>query len=749
MRNDTVKILAIVLALAAAPACAHADTASAAALEATFKKNVSADNIGTYIKELTARPTYPGSPFSKSAADQTLKMFRDWGWDTKIETYSILFPRPKERLVELLTASKFTAKMHEPPISGDPYSVQQDEFLEPYFIYGPDGDVTAPLVYVNFGLRDDYVELARHGVSVKDKIVIVRAGRMWRGGKVQLAAEHGAIGILIYSDPKEDGFYQDLPYPEGPSRTPDGVQRGSILYGKYPGDPQTPFQPSTKNARRLPVDSKDNTIAAIPAMPLSYSDAQQLLASLDGQVAPESWRGALPITYRMGPSVADVRLKIKYDWGSTDIHNVVAKLPGTVWPKEWIVRGNHRDGWIHGAQDPHSGHSAMLEEARILGDLYKQGWRPKRTIVYASWDAEEQGVIGSTEFVEQNIKHLTDHAVVYLNTDVTGPGALQISGASSYTDFVTSLAKDIMDPNSGVSAFERARVKSLYDIYQNATKGGLGALTWNRFYDSDKNRLRLGAPGYGSDHHTFVSHAGVASLNLAFGGDQSFGAYHTAYDNYAWHSRFGDPGFRYGKATAEFNGTAVLRLAAADVLPMEFSAMADSINGEVEKLKALYAQIKNDSIHTNEMLEANAYEILADPLRPRTAPEIQHVPELDFSQLDQAATAINFAAERFAEARKKLPEATNPVDVAKINAALMQVERSFLRKDGLPGRPHYRNELYAPGRLWDTVPVPAVGDAIQDGQWDEAKRQIPLVAKTLNNIAVAINSATDTLAGEK
>ncbi len=712
-------------------------------LETELKRDLSAENIGAYIKTLTARPTYPGSPFSRSVAEQTLAMFKKWGWDAKIETHKILFPHPTERVVELLGPKKFSAKLHEPPIAGDPYSALQSEILEPYFIYGPDGEVTAPLVYVNFGLRNDYDELARLGVSVKDKIVIARVGGVWRGGKVQLAAEHGAKAILIYSDPKEDGYFVEPPYPAGPGRTPDGVQRGSILNGKYPGDPTTPMAPSAAGAQRVAPASAESSFARIPAMPLSYTDAQELLKALGGQVVPESWKGALPITYRVGPSTANVHLKMKYSWDYIDIHNVVARLAGDTWPDEFVLRGNHHDGWVFGAQDPHTGHAAMLEEARILGDFYKRGWRPKRSIVYASWDAEEQGVIGSTEFVEQHAAELRDKAVAYLNTDVAGAGPLEVSGASSFARFVTNLAADVIDPNSGRPTLERSKLAGEFNLYELPSTMASGG--WNRggrAFDAARGRLRVGPPGYGSDHHAFVSYAGVASLMLFYLGEDSLGSYHTAYDNYAWFTRFNDPGFKYVKATAEINGIAVLRLADATVLPLEFDATADAVVDQVQALKSLYTKLREIADKNRDAVEAGAYRVLVNPRKPRIAPPPVVIPSVDFSAIDLAAREIQDAAGRFMAAKKALSDAPSSAAVEKINAALMQVERSFLREGGTSGRPFYRNELYSPGRLWDTVPFPAVGDAMLDGKWDVAVQEIAPAAATLQRIAIAIDAAT-------
>jgi len=716
-----------------------------AKLEREFLSGISTDSIGSFLRAMTVHPTFPGSPHSAEVARLTLERLRSWGWDVHVDTFYIPFPRPIERRVELLGPDPYVAGLREPPVPGDPFSERRDEHLESYFIYGPDGDVTAPLVYADFGLREDYRALARMGVSVRGRIVLVRSGRMWRGGKVELAAEHGAVAVLVYNDPEETGYWSDVPYPEGPGRTADGVERGSILYGKYPGDPLTPLVPSTGDARRLPVDDTANTVARIPAMPLSAADARPLLASLGGQVVPEAWRGALALTYRTGPSRTDVHLLVRYRWPRIAIRDVIATLRGSTWPSELVVRGNHRDGWVYGSQDPHSGHSEMLEEARNLGRLFREGWRPRRTIVYASWDAEEQGTIGSTEWGEENARRLTDGADVYLNTDVIGPGDLMLTGASSWADFATAVAGDVRDPRSGVSILARARVASEASAQPaaDASPAAPGAPP----YDAEHGRLRMQPPGYGSDHHSFVSHAGIGTLNFGFWGGFSLGAYHTSYDDLAWYRRFGDPGYRYGAAAARLNGLAVLRLADARVLPVHFRGTADAVGDQVAAVEDLYGRLRDQVARQDRLLDLDAYRILADPSHPRSPPERRPIPMLDFAPLDSAAASVRRAADRF-EAVRRAGRKPGDEAVARVNAAIRDVDRSFLRPEGLPRRPYYRNELWSPGRLWDTVPLPGVGDAMLDGRWSEAARQIPRAAGTLRAIAAAIDRVTVALSAQ-
>ena len=718
-----------------------------ARLEEQLKSEVSAENIGAYIKQHTARPNYPGAPYAQSVAEQTLALFKEWGWDAEIESFSVMFPRSLEQTVELLGTERYRAQIHEPPIPGDPYTDNQAEILQPQFVYGPDGDVTAPLVYVNLGLREDYQALERLGVSVRGKIVIVRIGSLWRGGKVELAAEHGAAGILIYSDPKEDGYSRDAPYPAGPARTPDGVQRGSVLYGKYPGDPLTPDQPAIAGAARLSKDDPKSTVARIPAVPLSYSDAQHFLAALGGQVVPEAWRGALPITYRVGPSQSDVHLKVKYDWKLLTWRDVIARLPGKVWPDELIIRGNHRDGWVYGAQDPHSGHSEMLEEARALGKLYRQGWRPKRTILYASWEGEEEGLIGSTEWTEAHRQQLLEHADIYMNTDGLGRGSVTGTGSASLAAFISSIAGDVSDPDSKVSTLQRARIEARDTIYDVPSSLAGGVPAHAPRYDFQNDRLILEAPGYSSDHQAFVSNLGIPTLNMSFADPvMPEGQYHTSYDDFAYYSRFVDPGFLYGRAAAQLNGIAVLRLASAEVLPFRFDATAEAVTGEVDSVKRLYRTLVERAQRANQSLDDNAYIILRHPWRPIVPPQRQSLPALDFGPLESAAAAVDAAARKFMTAQHALETSRTKAQVATINHALLQVERTFLRASGLPERPYYKNELYSPGRLWDTVPFPAIGDAMLDGKWEVAQEQLPLATQTVSSIARAIDAATAALA---
>src|SRR5579884_199064 len=427
--------------------------------EAKFRDGIQASNIRENMRRLSAQPHNVGSPYQKDDAEWILSRFKEWGFDAHIETFKVLFPTPKERVLELVEPAKFTAKLQEPVLTLDPTSGQTIEQLPTYNAYSIDGDVTAPLVYVNYGNREDYEELDRLGISVKGAIVIARYGGGWRGVKPKVAAEHGAIGCIIYSDPKGDGYYEGDQYPSGGWRPSFGVQRGSVMDTDYPGDPLTPGVGATADAKRLAVkDAK--TITKIPVLPISYSDAQPLLSALKGPVAPADWRGGLPITYHVGPGPAKVHLKVASNWDLKPIYDVIATLHGSN-DDQWVLRGNHFDAWVNGAEDPISGQAPLLEEARMLGELHRQGWTPKRRIIYCAWDGEEPGLLGSVEWVETHVDDLKKHAVAYINSDSNERGFLDAGGTQDLQDFISQVAKDIHDPETGMSVLERSRLNEI------------------------------------------------------------------------------------------------------------------------------------------------------------------------------------------------------------------------------------------------------------------------------------------------
>jgi len=545
--------------------------------EAKFRAIPSPDSLRAYMRRLSARPHHVGSPYDKDNAEWILAKFKSFGLEAQIETFDVLFPTPKERAVELVAPTRFVAKLQEPALPGDPTSAQQAEQLPSYNAYSIDGDVTAPLVYVNYGVPADYERLERLGVSVKGAIVIARYFGSWRGIKPKVAAEHGAVGCLIYSDPREDGYTQGDVYPQGPWRPRDGVQRGSVMdMPLYPGDPLTPGVGATKNAKRLPV-SEAPTITKIPVLPISYGDAQPLLAALGGRVAPLDWRGGLGITYHVGPGPARVHLRIKSDWGLKTLYDVIARIPGATAPDEWVIRGNHHDAWVNGAEDPVSGQVPLLEEARAYGQLLKQGWQPRRTIIYAAWDGEEPALLGSTEWVETHADELATKAVAYLNSDTNDRGYLFMQGSHSLENFINDVARDTEDPETKLSVWKREQ--------QRAIAGARTAE--DRQELRQRADLRIEALGSGSDYTPFLQHVGVASLNLGYGGETGGGIYHSIYDDFKWYTTFSDTSFVYGRALAQTVGTAVMRLADADVLPYQFTGLAETVGRYAKEVAKL------------------------------------------------------------------------------------------------------------------------------------------------------------------
>ena len=497
----------------------------------------------TWMKFMSSRPHHVGSPHGKANADYMVNLFKSWGYQAQIEEFHVLFPTPKFRLVELLGTKPYRLKLEEVAFIEDKTSNQKSEQLPPYNAFSADGDVTAELVFVNRGVPADYEELEKMGISVKGKIVIARYGGSWRGIKPKVAYEHGAIGCLIYSDPADDGYTQGDVYPMGAFKPKEGVQRGSVMdMPVYPGDPLTPGIGATKEAKRLDrADAK--TIMKIPVLPISYEDALPLLQALKGPVAPSSWRGTLPITYHVGPSLEKVHMNLQFNWDIKPCYNVIAKWPGTVYPDEWIIRGNHHDGWVNGAADPLSGMVAELDEAKALADLIKRGYKLKRTVVYCAWDAEEPSLLGSTEWAEYHADELKQKAVAYINTDGNGRGFIHAGGSHTLESFFNEIAETVMDPQTNVSIKERKYAKSMLDANQA-----------ERVKMAGNRHIKLSALGAGSDWSGFLQFLGIASMNISFDGEDGGGEYHTIYDSYDHFTRFKDPGFAYGVALSKTCG---------------------------------------------------------------------------------------------------------------------------------------------------------------------------------------------------
>ena len=708
--------------------------AQSSGFDETFRGLIDAKNIGEYMRVMAARPHHLGSPYGRQNAEWILARFKEWGWDAAIESYDVLFPTPKERVVELLGPTPFKATLQEPPVSVDPTTSQQAEQLPSFNAYSIDGDVTGPLVYVNYGRPSDYEELARRGISVKGAIVIARYGQSWRGIKPKVAAEHGAVGCLIYSDPRDDGFFVDGVFPEGPMRNRDGVQRGSVMdMPTYPGDPLTPNVGATPSAKRLDIKAV-TTLTKIPVLPISYGDAQPLLMALAGPVVPADWRGALPITYRFGPSSARAHLKLVFDWSLKRANNVIARLPGSIYPDEWIIRGNHHDAWVNGAQDPGSGMSAALEEARALGELVKRGWRPKRTIVYAAWDGEEQGLLGSTEWVEDHEHELREKAAVYINTDGNGRGFLTAGGSHALEGFVNGVARDIDDPETKESVWKRMQARAI-----------ASAAAAPRAEVRSRADLRIGALGSGSDYSPFLQHAGIPSINLAFGGlDESDGIYHSIYDDYYHFTKFLDSDFAYGRALAQTVGTAVIRLADADVMPFQFTHLADTTQTYVRELQTLLKERQDEVRERNRQVEDGVFAAVADRRRPVKAPVIEEVPPaLNFAPLENAVAALTRAADRYRKAFEAARAKITPEAARAVNLLLIQSERELTDAAGLPRRPWYRHLLYAPGYYtgYAVKTMPGVREAIEEKNYAEADAEIVRVARALEREKILIEAA--------
>ncbi|MGC1781050.1 MAG: transferrin receptor-like dimerization domain-containing protein [Acidobacteriaceae bacterium] len=711
--------------------------------EKKFQGIPSTDRLRANMQRLAARPHNVGSPYDKDNAEWMLQQFKSWGLDAHIETFYVLFPTPKERVLQLIEPTQFTAKLHEPPVPGDPTSGQQSEQLPTYNAYSPDGDVTGRLVYVNHGNRDDYKVLDRLGISVKGAIVIARYGGGWRGIKPKVAAEHGAIGCIIYSDPHDDGFSVDDAYPKGSGRPDQGVQRGAVTDDLYEGDPLTPGWGSTKDAKRLPI-REAKTIAKIPTLPISYGDAQPLLAAIGGPVAPPSWRGGLGITYHIGPGPAKVHLKLAFNWNSmTPIYDVIAKIPGSTEPDEWVIRGNHHDGWVNGAQDPIAGMSPVLEEARAFGELLKQGWKPRRTIIYCAWDGEEPGLLGSTEWVETHMAELQKHAVMYVNSDTNDRGFLHISGSHSLEHFINGVAKDVPDPEKNMSVWERAKLVRIARAKDPAERAEL----------RQRSDLRIYGPGDGSDYATFLHHAGIPILNLGFSGEERKGsAYHSIYDDYTYYSRFDDGKFVYGRALAQVAGTAVMRMADADLIPYDFTDYAETIHhflGELNtELISERAQIKEQ----NKEIAEGVFNAISDPQAPIVPPSYEKpAPFLNFAPLENSAATFTHAADEYQKALTKMEanggaELTSP-QIDSVNDTLITVERAFLNPNGLPGRPYFKHMIYAPGMYtgYGVKTIPGVREALEQHQWPLAEKEADITGTFIDKAAGRVTKAAEQL----
>jgi N-acetylated-alpha-linked acidic dipeptidase len=704
-------------------------------IETKFDGELKKEEMENWMEHMAARPHHLGSAYGEELAGFVKSNFLAWGYATEIKEYSVLFPTPKTRLVEMTAPRQFTASLREESPEKDQASGLAEQLL-PFNVYTVGGDATSELVYVNYGVPKDYEALAQRGIDVRGKIVIARYGGSWRGIKPKVAAEHGAIGCLIYSDPRDDGYFQGEVFPNGPWRNQNGAQRGSVEdMPLYPGDPFTNGVTATEEGKRVAIKNAAS-LAKIPVLPISYADAQPLLAAMGGPVAPEEWRGALPLTYHLGPGPATVHLKLEFNWDFVKVRDVIARLPGSDRAGEWIVRGNHYDAWVNGAEDPLSGAVCLMEQARALSVLKRQGWQPRRSIIFALWDGEEPGLVGSTKWFEENAEELTNHAAVYINTDSNHRGFLEAQGSHTLEKFVNQIAVEVMDSEKNISVWERLHDRMI--VKANPAE---------RKEIASRPDLRIEAPGAGSDYAASLNHLGIPIINLGYGGEVGGGSYHSIEDSYANYSRFSDPGFSYALLLTQTSGRAVLRFANADVLPFEFNDFADTVEKYAGEVSKLLDETREETKETNHLIQSKTLWAVADPNEPFVEPSVKpEVPYLNFAPLQNSVAKLKESCQKFEAARKAAE--TNQTGLSSatqqaLDEILMKMEQTLMTPEGLPRRPWYRHTIYAPGYYtgYSAKTLPGVREAIEQRNWPEAERQIEVVARTLRSFAVELDQA--------
>ena len=649
-----------------------------------------------HLRILTQAPHVAGSPEDKATADYVAEKFRAAGLDTAIVEYKVWFNYPSEIRVDLTAPA--SVEMHGPHrehVDGDPFC-DDPRVITPYNAMSASGDAEADVVYANYGSPDDFDKLKQMNVDVHGKIVIVRYGQNFRGVKAFVAQERGAAGVIIYSDPKDDGFYRGDAYPKGPWRPSSGVQRGSIGYMfQFPGDPTTPgiaSTPSLPDSKRISPSASEQ-LPKILVTPISYADAEPILENLAGPASPREWQGALPFTYHVGPGPAKVNLHLKQDYQYRTIWDVIGKIPGSSAPDEWVVAGNHRDAWVYGAVDPNSGTAAMLEAVHGIGELLRSGWKPKRTMIFASWDAEEEGLMGSTEWGEDHAHDLAN-AAAYFNMDVAVSGKkFGASAEPTLKEFIREITKSVPSPQGG----------TVYDEWKKSTRP-------NAENHSQEDRrtpvvettgdVPVGDLGSGSDYSVFIEHLGVPSTDI--GSNGAYGVYHSAFDNFAWFKKFGDPDFIYEQQMARVYGLEALRMADADVLPYDYEDYGKEILAYLDAARA------------------KAHDKFGGTSGDKS---------LDFSQAVNAAHHLEEAGAKMLQKQRKLPS-----DPARINAALRGAERALLIPEGLPNRPWFRHAIYAPGQYtgYAAVVIPEVNEAIDHGDVQRTQQQIAALTAALN-----------------
>ena len=677
-------------------------------IEERFRAIPDPARIREYMEYMSEEPHIGGFGHgSKRVADYALEKFLSFGLDAAIEETEALMPLPVDRHVEVLGPEPYTMRLAELGIPEDKDSSDPGQ-LPTFNPYAADGDVTGEVVFVNYGIPEDYEKLAELGISVEGKIVLARYGRSWRGIKAKLAQENGALGALLYSDPEEDGYYQGLTYPEGPYRPKWGVQRGSIMdMPVHPGDPLTPGWGAKEDREKLTRETA-RTLVKIPVLPISWGDALPILEQLRGTASPnDDWKGALPITYHIGPGPVTVRMRTAYDWQVRPIYNVVARIEGSTYPDEWIVHGNHHDAWCNGATDPISGAVQLMETARGFGELLQAGIRPRRTVVFALWDAEEWGLLGSTEWAETHRADLGEKGVTYINTDSTGKGWLSMAGSHTLQRFLNEVARDIEDPERGVSVFEAARARRLETAANPDARREI----------EQSDDLRLAALGSGSDYTVFIDHLTMASLNLGFGGDSPGGVYHSNYDSFHWYQKFSDREYVFGRTLSRLIGTAIWRLANAAILPFGFTDLADAMATYVEEIRETHAAMES--------------------------PE-----EIDFEAIEGALDALRDAGQGYEEALSGLTDASaeavlGNVRVSELNQLLYTSERRLGYEEGLPNREWFRHQVYAPGFYtgYGVKTIPGVREGIEEEEWEAARFYVRVVSEALSSLTDQVREA--------
>jgi N-acetylated-alpha-linked acidic dipeptidase len=662
--------------------------------EEQFRSVPNQKSAREHLRVLTLEPHIAGTKEDYDTAIYVRDQLRSYGLAADLKEYDVWLNYPKTpSVLELITTRRQRLNIHEAVVPADPSS--SNPRITPLFNgYSASGDVTAPLVYANYGLPNDYDDLKKAGVDVKGKIVIVRYGNSFRGVKAKVAEDHGAIGCIIYSDPADDGYMQGNVYPKGPWRPGASGQRGSVQYlFDYPGDPLTPGRPAIPGVPRLkPEEATDLT--RLPVQPIAYDVARTILSQLKGPLRPRGFQGGLPFAYHLGgTNDVKVRLKTDNDYKIRKIWNVVARIDGNEEKDRWVILGNHRDAWVFGAVDPNSGTSAMLEVGRGFGQLLKQGWKPRRTIILCSWDAEEYGLVGSTEWVEELATELKENAVAYLNLDAAVSGVhFGASSVPSLWKLMRAAARDVKDPKTG---------KSVYQQWQDRARE-------NRPEDEENTReARIGALGSGSDYTPFLQHLGIASTDMGFSGD--YGVYHSAYDSFYWMDHFGDPGFHYHVAAAQMWGTLAMRLAEADGLQFDYTDYAAQVREFFNEALRI-ANRRNLASGLNDKAMMGAIE--------------------DFAK----------EAERVERSRQDAIRTSDRARLSRINDALVQAERQFIDPRGLRGRAWYKHQIYAPGFYtgYAAQPLTDFRQALEDRNSTNAK-------ESLERIIEAIKRATNTL----